>query len=186
MLELGANSCAIVEPDLAEWATTMTLLVQAEAYAVHRELLQDAPESFSPDVRARLELGREISGADYAWHRQRARRFRAEATELLTPGTVILLPTTATVAPLRENAELLTTTRQLTALTYPWSVVGAAGVAVPCGFSDEGLPISLQIVAGAGADETALTVAAAYQRETDWHLLLPPGPAAVSALGARV
>ena len=42
-------------------------------------------------------------------------------------------------------------------------------VAVPCGFSDDGLPLSLQIAAPAFEDARVLRAAHAYQETTDWH-----------------
>ena len=59
-------------------------------------------------------------------------------------------------------------------LCGPFSWCGLAAVSIPCGFTEAGLPIGLQVV---GADvETVLTVARAYQLLTDHHLqqaLLP-------------
>ncbi|MFN3616144.1 MAG: amidase family protein, partial [Rubrimonas sp.] len=49
--------------------------------------------------------------------------------------------------------------------TYPWNLVGAPAVSVPCGFDDRGLPIGLQIAAAPFDDMTALRVAAAVEAQ---------------------
>ena len=51
---------------------------------------------------------------------------------------------------------------------------GFPAISVPCGFSDTGLPIGLQL-AGKPFDElTVLRAAHAYEQATDWHTRRPP------------
>jgi len=58
--------------------------------------------------------------------------------------------------------------------TAPFSLLYWPTVSVPCGFTNSGLPIGMQISARPGADEVALQVAAAYEQATAWHKRLPP------------
>ena len=58
--------------------------------------------------------------------------------------------------------------------TGMWNLIGLPGLAVPCGFSSTGLPLSMQVVGKPFAEATALRVGDAYQRLTDWHLRVPP------------
>jgi hypothetical protein len=53
-------------------------------------------------------------------------------------------------------------------LTAAFSDTGHPALTVPCGFSSEGLPIGLQIVADHHADERVLAAGAAYQQATSW------------------
>ena len=48
---------------------------------------------------------------------------------------------------------------------------------MPAGFSQDELPLSVELVARPFADHLLLTVADAFQAETDWHLRQPPGHA---------
>ena len=57
--------------------------------------------------------------------------------------------------------------------TAPWNLLGLPAVVVPCGFSREGLPVSIQIVGRAFDDATVLRLARAYERVTDWHTRRP-------------
>jgi aspartyl-tRNA(Asn)/glutamyl-tRNA(Gln) amidotransferase subunit A len=45
--------------------------------------------------------------------------------------------------------------------------------AIPVGFSRTGLPLALQLVGPAFADELVLRVGASYKERTDWHLARP-------------
>jgi aspartyl-tRNA(Asn)/glutamyl-tRNA(Gln) amidotransferase subunit A len=49
------------------------------------------------------------------------------------------------------------------------NMAGLPAVAVPNGFSESGLPTSLQFMGRAWADDTGLAAAHAWQSITDWH-----------------
>ena len=57
--------------------------------------------------------------------------------------------------------------------TRPFNVYGLPAVSVPCGFTRAGLPVGLQIAGANGAEGSVLSLAAAYQKETDWHTKRP-------------
>jgi aspartyl-tRNA(Asn)/glutamyl-tRNA(Gln) amidotransferase subunit A len=52
------------------------------------------------------------------------------------------------------------------------NLAGLPGLVVPCG-DDQGLPIGLQLLAPAFAEETLLQIGAEYQRHTQHHLARP-------------
>ncbi|MBA3723774.1 MAG: Asp-tRNA(Asn)/Glu-tRNA(Gln) amidotransferase subunit GatA [Candidatus Levybacteria bacterium] len=54
-------------------------------------------------------------------------------------------------------------------LVEPSSIAGLCGINVPCGFSDAGLPIGMQIIGPQFAEERILNVAYKYEQETVWH-----------------
>lgn len=51
-----------------------------------------------------------------------------------------------------------------TPFTYPFNMTGQPACSVPCGFTDEGLPIGLQIVGARHHDDLVLAAAHAYQQ----------------------
>ena len=53
--------------------------------------------------------------------------------------------------------------------TLSLNLAGACGLSLPCGFDRSGLPIGLQLLSGAFAEERILTAAHAYEQATDWH-----------------
>ncbi|MCW2819683.1 MAG: amidase [Marmoricola sp.] len=54
------------------------------------------------------------------------------------------------------------------------TLVGAPALAVPAGFSADGLPIGLQVIAPPRADDDLLDLAVAWEEVTDHHLRRPP------------
>jgi aspartyl-tRNA(Asn)/glutamyl-tRNA(Gln) amidotransferase subunit A len=55
----------------------------------------------------------------------------------------------------------------------PFNLSGLPALALPCGFTSDGLPISLQL-AGRPFDEvTVLRAGHAYEQATEWHTRRP-------------
>ncbi|MFT4559324.1 MAG: Asp-tRNA(Asn)/Glu-tRNA(Gln) amidotransferase subunit GatA [Planctomycetales bacterium] len=57
--------------------------------------------------------------------------------------------------------------------TLSANLAGIPGVSVPAGFSSDGLPIGLQLLAGPFEEEKLLRAARMFERETDWHTKRP-------------
>lgn len=58
--------------------------------------------------------------------------------------------------------------------TASFDIYGLPTITVPCGFSESGLPIGLQISGNHFAESTVLALAHAYERATSWHMRRPP------------
>ncbi|MCI0778624.1 MAG: hypothetical protein J4N32_01285, partial [Chloroflexi bacterium] len=56
----------------------------------------------------------------------------------------------------------------------PFNLAGTPAMAVPCGFTEGGLPISMQIAGRPFDENTLFRVGYAYQQRTDWHERRPP------------
>ncbi len=100
--------------------------------------------------------------------------------ELFRSVDVIVAPTRLRTAPPVD--EPLDVTRVLpeerigtTPLIQAGNAAGLPALAIPCGFGDDGLPVSLQLVGPPFSEQTLLEVASAYQAHTDWHRRVPAG-----------
>jgi len=58
--------------------------------------------------------------------------------------------------------------------TYPFNLTGQPAVSVPAGWTEDGLPIGLQIVGRRHADRTVLAAAAAFEAAMPWRERRPP------------
>jgi aspartyl-tRNA(Asn)/glutamyl-tRNA(Gln) amidotransferase subunit A len=58
--------------------------------------------------------------------------------------------------------------------TLSTNLAGLPGMSVPCGFSEAGRPIGLQVIGPHFAEETLLAVGQAFQEATDHHTKRPP------------
>jgi len=62
----------------------------------------------------------------------------------------------------------------LTQYTRPFNLNGFPAITLPCGFSEDGLPIGLQIAGRPFDEATVLRAAHAYEQSTEWHRRRPP------------
>jgi aspartyl-tRNA(Asn)/glutamyl-tRNA(Gln) amidotransferase subunit A len=53
--------------------------------------------------------------------------------------------------------------------TISCNLAGLCGISVPCGFSNEGLPLGLQLLGKPFGETDLLRAAHAYEQTTDWH-----------------
>ncbi|MGB8646895.1 MAG: amidase family protein, partial [Anaerolineae bacterium] len=148
-------------------------ILSAEAAAVHQERMDKQSEDFGADVRTRLLRGAGVSAAEYV----RARRRQVELTRALelyfTDVDIILTPATRTPAE-RWGEDAVSMAGSLTGFTGPFNLTGFPAIALPCGFTQDRLPIGLQLVANRWNEALVLRVAHQYQLVTDWHAQRPP------------
>ncbi|PJB88214.1 Asp-tRNA(Asn)/Glu-tRNA(Gln) amidotransferase GatCAB subunit A, partial [Candidatus Roizmanbacteria bacterium CG_4_9_14_0_8_um_filter_34_12] len=57
--------------------------------------------------------------------------------------------------------------------TVSQNPVGVPSLAIPCGFSKEGLPIGMQLVGKMFSEDLLLKLGYHYQSITDWHKKSP-------------
>ena len=176
---LGAHIEPCSFPGLYESIDALMVIMQAEATAHHKEWLRTRPQDYSPPVRHRLRLGGMISAVDYL-HAQRIRRELCwRVSQVMKDVDVFVLPTAASGPTLRghprsQHREHEDPMAALIWRTGPFNLTGQPALTLPCGFTNAGLPIGLQIVGRPFQDEVVLQVAYAYERATEWHKRRPP------------
>jgi aspartyl-tRNA(Asn)/glutamyl-tRNA(Gln) amidotransferase subunit A len=57
--------------------------------------------------------------------------------------------------------------------TISANLAGVPALSIPCGFSGDGLPIGLQLLAAPFKEDVLLRVAYAYEQATEWHTRRP-------------
>ncbi|WP_341703240.1 amidase [Ferrovibrio sp.] len=100
----------------------------------------------------------------------RMKRFHETYDLLLTPSLAVLAFTAGRLAPENMGDAYWTA---WTPFSYPFNLTQQPAMSVPCGFSQSGLPIGLQIVGPMHRDDLVLRAAAAYEAATDWHRRRP-------------
>ena len=141
--------------------------IAAEGYQLHRDWIDRDDLPFDPDVRDRFRAARSMPAADYVQLRLERRKARRDVDRLLRDFDALLLPTTP--LPAIPLSEIDQKKAPMSRLTRPVNFLDLCALALPCGFSKDGLPISLQIV-GRGYDEARiLRIGWAYENATDWH-----------------
>ena len=158
--------------------TTDRTLQAAESYAYHRCWVEQTPELYDPETLRRILTGKDITEAqrEQAW--RELQKTRGDARNMFHHMDVLITPTTPIPAPnlqeLQEHPDLLRP-RELTLLrnTRPINVWGLPAISLPCGFTQAGLPIGMQIIAAPLQETKILQLAHAYEQATAWHKRQP-------------
>lgn len=136
-------------------------------------------EGFGTEVKRRIMLGTYALSAGYydAYYRKASQvrtLIRNDFEKVFKACDIIVTPTAPTPAfRIGEKLNDPLTMYLSDILTIPANLAGIAGVSLPCGFTREGLPIGLQMLADSFQEANLLRVAYAYEQHTKWHLKKP-------------
>lgn len=154
-------------------------ILAPEAMAYHEPLLRQHASEYAPEIRQRILVGRFLSATDYI-KGQRARVLIRRGVDAVLQGVDCLLaPTVPIPAPPVTATEVFVGNRTetprwaLSMFTHLFNVTGHPVLAVPCGFSRGGLPLSLQFIGRMFDEMTILRLGDAYEGATEWHTRRP-------------
>ncbi len=139
-------------------------LMCVEGYTCHRETLS-GDGVFEPRIKERIESGGKYSGVDYAEALLAHERLKRDAVARLRDVDALLAPTSLYPAPRIEDVDKAPARLTTRLVNY----LGLCAVSVPCGFSESGLPIGLQIIGRPFNEARILKLAHAYEKATSWH-----------------
>lgn len=171
--DMGAQVERVDMSWLAELALANSQMTQADGAAFHRERLREHPDWFGADVLQRLQGGAALGTGEYVLARRKQAEGRRRFEMFFEKYDILLLPTTPTPAPPIEETGAIEAARQLTRFTSPFNLTRLPALSVPCGFTENGLPIGLQIVSKYWSEVKVLQAGHAFERATEWHMRKP-------------
>jgi aspartyl-tRNA(Asn)/glutamyl-tRNA(Gln) amidotransferase subunit A len=164
--------------DLEFEVPTQRTLQSAESYTYHAENIKRSPDLYQPETLRRIKNGASVEPAEVERRLKLLAKFRAEIGKIFEEVDVLVTPTVPipppTIAELKQNPDQLRE-RELILLrnTRPFNVWGLPAISVPCGFTESGLPIGLQIAGPHWQEARVLQLAQAYEKATVWHKRQP-------------
>ena len=150
---------------------TREALGRGEFITLHRERFAAHPDGYGADLHPRFEEGRRITLDDYVRACRMREAIRREFDEILRTVDALILPVAPSEAPpiatgaSRVNGKDVPPAGGL-AMRQVVNVAGLPAVAVPIGFGENGLPLSMQIVGPAWGEAKILRIAHAYEVAT--------------------
>ena len=143
----------------------------AESYAFHAENVAKSPELYQAETVRRIRSGEKVSAAEYIQRRRELEEARRGIRAVFADVDVLVTPTTPMAAPaiadLKANPEALRPAElKLLRNTRPFNVWGLPAISVPCGFTQAGLPIGMQIAGPHWREDLVLRLAHAYEQAT--------------------
>ncbi len=178
---LGATVVDVDLPDIDSWNAAATMIISAEAAALHGNWLRTRPQDYSAQVRARLESGLAIPAAAYI-DSLRLRgvalgefcnRVYSKVDVLHAPVIGIQAPTIAE-SDVGGGPKMTALFAQITRLTRPGNFLGVPALSLQAGFTRAGLPVGMQLLGRPFDEATLFALGHAYQVATDFHRKAPP------------
>ncbi len=171
-LEVFAGLGASVEDarmrPMQDYYDVKITIAESELFAIHGEDLRARPGDFGADFRGRVLPACLITGADYVAAQRERRVMQAEMAALYEKYDVLV--TAGVYGPAaRFGGHQTVSFWQKPSIATPFNVSAGPALAQCAGFSESGLPLSLQIVGKPFDEATVLRAAHAYEQATPWR-----------------
>ena len=179
--ELGAAAEDVSIP-LAPNAGALTMTILSVEWSnLHRPVFEPHIDYLDHNNKIRFLTGSIIPAQAYYKAQKIRAVLRRQILDALDKVDVLVLPTGPVTAPpvesipgIQSKEHALNGLSGRISFTGPFNLAGTPALSVPCGFSQAGMPMGLQIVGRPFAEEMVLKVAHAYEQNTDWHNRRPP------------
>jgi Asp-tRNA(Asn)/Glu-tRNA(Gln) amidotransferase A subunit family amidase len=190
VLEICGNAAAeletlgchveVVNPGWESPEEAFGTIVAAQFYAAWADELPAREADMDASLVRFIRRGGAVSARDYLAAMAKVNAFWQEVHVFLARFDLLLTPTAA-VTPFtlgsgvpREIAGQPVSRLGWMPFTYPFNLTGQPAVSVPAGWTDDGLPVGLQIVGRRHADRTVLAAASAFEAACPWRDRRPP------------
>jgi len=174
------SSVEVASPEVRSPEETFSTLVAARLAAVLQDEIKERGNQIEPALARFVERNKDKSAAEYIkacfeqeeyWHG--VWPFFKKYDLLLTPTLAVLPFELGSFGP-REIAGSKVSPLSWMAFTYPFNLTGQPAASVPCGWTEDGLPVGLQIIGRRFDDVTVLRAAAAFEQASPWIDRRPP------------
>jgi aspartyl-tRNA(Asn)/glutamyl-tRNA(Gln) amidotransferase subunit A len=172
--EAGAETTEITLPPLQDFSACGQIILAAEAYAVHEQWLKERPQDYGARARERLLAGAELRAVDYL----QAVRWRLQLRDQVaaTFANIDVAITASSMDPAcRIDDDAALAANYWRQARMPFNVTGQPGLVIPAGFSEDGLPLSLQLVGRPFTEAMLYRLEQFYEDATGWTKHHPAG-----------
>ena len=152
----------------------VTILVAGLAYD-YKKYLKDWKDKMDPTFVNLIESGLNITGLDLMHAELQSINFYNQLTEFFKSFDILVTPTTAVTAfklgkmfPDKIDGRAVSPAGWMP-FTFPFNLTGHPAASIPCGWSNEGLPIGMQIIGPRANDRLVLQVSKAFEDLAPWQ-----------------
>lgn len=177
--ELG---CEVEEPQISlqhpiEYFMT---IFSTGAFVSYRELWENQRDLLTSYVRGNMALGESVTGVDFVKAMLDYQRLGSQTDDVMEEYDLLLTPTMSVPAfeigqhPREIDGKSVDPRLGYMPYTPVFNLTGQPAASVPCGFTEDGMPIGLHIVGRRGDEATVLRASAAFEEARPWAHLRPP------------
>jgi len=173
LAELGAQLSELDPPvSLQDFRNCLRILNTAESYAIHEQDFLERRAEMGAPLRDKLIAGACVSAADYL----KAQRWRRQLAHLVDGwfsgcDVVVCCGATRRAPRFDDRAGIVAFTTESAMAAF--NISGHPALSICNGFTDDRLPLGMQITGRRFDEATVLRVGAAYERATAWRQARP-------------
>jgi len=157
--------------DFSEMKDANGLIAMTEAYHIYREYVENPESPMNPYVRNRILTGKNIPARTFLSALERRQACIDIFKEWMKSYDFLLTPTTPFPACPIEST--ITDHIAIGSFTRAVNYLNTCAISLPAGFSNEGLPIGVQIISAAHQENLLLSIGHLFQSHTNWHKHIP-------------
>ena len=168
---LGAKIRTVDIPSIQKISYARKIIFKIEAYAVNKNIVKKYGDLLDKEVKSNLLAGESIKGHEYAhanmikYHAiQEFNKAFNHVDIILTP-TVPVLPTKIGSRDINLNNSSENINNIIGNFTGPTNLCGLPSMSLPCGFSNSGLPIGLQLIGEPFSESVLYKFGYAFEQE---------------------
>ena len=154
-------------PDFSEIFDNGRGIVAVEATAYHQDMFAKHKDEYRAEMRKLVEWGLSIPATEYAKMLQTRSQQCVSVKQVLYQVDALLTPGAPSAAPHGLNST------GSPVMQAPWTVLGVPAISLPTGLNKDGLPLAVQLVGHAKAEDHLLAVARWCERALDVQLRPP-------------
>ena len=150
---------------------------------LHHERLKTRAQEYDHNSRVRLITGILTPAQSYIKAQKLRKIVRDDILETLSRVDALILPTSPGPAPnipekagIANQEDAQSRISGVRNFTGAFNLAGLPALSLPCGFTSENLPLSIQIAGRPMEEELLFRLGHTYQQITDWHLRRAPEP----------
>lgn len=172
---LGAKIVKVKMPADPNPSGIWFTIASVEAVLANHDVFPAKAASLGPGFRQTLEIGSRVTATEYADACRQRREIASQIHNMLTEVDCLVCPSLSNPPrDINPRPTLLETAQwerqsEKDVFTKPFNFSGVPTLSVPCGFSNSGLPMSLQLVASTWREADICRAGHAYQAATNWH-----------------
>jgi len=180
--QLGAEIVELTMPksDPMELRNAWLPICAYEAHKAHSANYPSRADEYGGYFSDALKMGAAMSAEDYANSTKLRREISSLYESALETVDAVICPSGGSVFAVEKNIQYgnMETLKPVIQnfqgqFTIPADLAGTPTITVPCGFSDEGSPYSVQFLGARLSELSLCRIAHAYEQATQWHLRHP-------------
>ena len=165
MESLGAHVEPVTIPCLEYSPVVNIVIIMSEAYSIHLPNVRTQPEMYGENFVKHLYMGGLFSAADYVQAQRVRSQIRSEFQDVMKDYDLLALPMGhRTVGLLKDFGP--GSSLYGPSFMAPFNQTGMPAISVPCGFSENGLPVGMQFAGRNFDDATVFRAAYTYQQHS--------------------